>query len=259
MGRPKNNLTPEEKRARQAAYALKSRAKKASKPSVTDPTDKVQLKVDIDTYLKKLVDVKNQILAYALNDWCRDYDYHDKPSCIGQFTMDKLVVDEMQEAARLKAKAQAFYDEKIRPHTLEKALQDAIEIGSLKAKTFKKDHDLDFLSEALTTIIDSLPTEENLIEDLKNVCRDAYRHEKSKSYRDLAVPPIPHSKNVRPTIVTPHEVNLLNFALVFDQTETTMDELPENFPPRPAGLDKTLHRPETKTGKLLKFIKKKVS
>lgn len=261
MPKAKTTLTDEQKRLKNIEYCRNYRANKAKKPTVTDPTDKVQLKADVETYLKKLGDVRTQITAYAMNDWCREHDYHDKPSCTGKFTLESMVVDEMQEAARLKAKAQAFYDEKIRPHAIEKALQDAIEIGSLRAKTFPKGHDCEYLSEALTTIIDSLPIEENLIEGLKTQCRDAYRHDKSMSYRDHAVPPIPHRKNVRPTIVTPREVDLLNFALVFNETETLMDEQPQLFPPRPKGLDKTLHRPKTKTAKVLNLFsfKKKVS
>lgn len=253
MARPKKIMTEEERKKYDAEKSRRYRAKKTLKPTVTDPTDKVQLKADVETYLKKLGDVRTQITAYAMNDWCREHDYHDKPSCTGKFTLDSMVVDEMQEAARLKAKAQAFYDEKIRPHTIEKALQDAIEIGSLRAKTFPKGHDAEYLSEALTTIIDSLPIEENLIEGLKTQCRDAYRHDKSMSYRDHAVPPIPHRKNVRPTIVTPREVDLLNFAILFDKVGEEVDRNPHLYGKKPKGFDK----PEPKkASNILNFFKK---
>lgn len=202
MSRPKNQLTEEQKRLRNAEYKRNQRKREAIKPSTADPTDLAKLKADIETYCGRrgmLKEARNKITGPAFQDWSNDEFSAIDRTHAHKFVLKELVYNEVQEAARLKAKAQAFYDANIKPFKrIPKALQDALDEGILSSKRFPVGDDrksnYPHLDDNLTKIMDSLPIEESEIEDLKSQCRDAYR---DKTCAGFYPNPSQWRKNVR--------------------------------------------------------------
>lgn len=187
-----------------------------------------QVTEDLKTYASKVKDSVDR-LKIAWQDWTSEFSGIDK-RFIKDFVLKELVVNEVQEAARLKAIADEFRDSVLSHHKLTKPQQRWLSEALSKAMKFRQTENA-HLDNELKDIWDGLPTKESDIEGLKNVCRDSYRDKTSNGfYRAQSQ----WRQNVRlPTVTPTHAAMVADFHAKYDAMDLFIKENPKDFPPEP--------------------------